>query len=905
MLPRTLGCLLWALGMASAPGASARPPQARPPAAAPADKIHVLDGSTVLSLSELQVHVSNFGMIGSRHSVTSTYSDAPSAQWPAGSGVEYLFSAGLWIGGVLYGEPRVSTGEYEHELRPAPDPVDTMYESRYGTVVRPAPGPARAGARIYEADADDDGDGRRDEDPLNGRDDDGDGLVDEDFEQLGSQMLVCTYRDDAPLIREEYPDHRPLSVEVVQTAYCWEEDHIDDFVVLRFDVTNVGTAVIDRLRLGFFADPDIGHRDNNEAGVDDLAARFRGAARAPDGRYEAVDVAYMYDGGVRDHVPGYFGVMFLGETSLRRSIANVQYYSGRQAYAFGGDPTNDAERYAELGRTRSDADISPRRTADYRMLLSNGEFYALAPGRTATLEVALVVGDGLEGLLETCAQVRQIRGGRWYDLDVDYATGLRGRETLVCLEDMGFSLRDFDASPLHEQDPDFYDHTGCVPDHLLHFLRPEDLEELPDGRHCIWVNADTCEECLHARGIPCTKADFERHWHCDEPYATPDELVGCTGIYGRETGVRWVTDMPPPPPPLRVWARNRAVHVYWRDDPETTPDEVHGQIDFEGYGVWRADDWDRPPGASARLGPASSLWHLLAKYDVPSFIVRPSGLQVGSGRDTLALGAETGLEAIRYRPACLDDPAFLGLEAAVTALLDDPELRAGSRLPSVRDARGVVRPGLEPLVPWEHAPAVLDTFFWATPWTDPEGGAASKRSLGFYEYVDRTPKNGFLYFYAVTCFDRAMLVTYSDTLAVGPGLEGDPAAMFAMARPGTDADTLEDLAAHGPDIYVYPNPATRASLDEFQALHPNADDPTGRRVMFANLPACRSRIEIYSLNGDRVQTLDHDGGTGFGEASWNLVSRNGQEVASGLYLYVVRPQGAGFRDFVGKFVVIR
>ena len=57
--------------------------------------------------------VTNHGLIGSQYSMVSTYADAPSGQWPAGSGIEYLWAAGLWIGGKVHGQPRVTTGQYE------------------------------------------------------------------------------------------------------------------------------------------------------------------------------------------------------------------------------------------------------------------------------------------------------------------------------------------------------------------------------------------------------------------------------------------------------------------------------------------------------------------------------------------------------------------------------------------------------------------------------------------------------------------------------------------------------------------------------------------------------------------------------------------------------------------------
>ena len=92
---------------------------------------------------------------------------------------------------------------------------------------------------------------------------------------------------------------------------------------------------------------------------------------------------------------------------------------------------------------------------------------------------------------------------------------------------------------------------------------------------------------------------------------------------------------------------------------------------------------------------------------------------------------------------------------------------------------------------------------------------------------------------------------------------------------------------------------------EFQEMFPSGDDPTGVRVKFANLPYAKNTINIYTLSGDLVETIEHDGTEGYGEASWNLISRNGQEVVSGIYMYVVQSEDGAFEDFIGKFVVVR
>jgi len=60
-----------------------------------------------------------------------------------------------------------------------------------------------------------------------------------------------------------------------------------------------------------------------------------------------------------------------------------------------------------------------------------------------------------------------------------------------------------------------------------------------------------------------------------------------------------------------------------------------------------------------------------------------------------------------------------------------------------------------------------------------------------------------------------------------------------------------------------------------------------------------------------VQTIEHDASdanesgdyASTGTATWDLVSRNGQDVASGIYFYSVEAEG--FEQVVGKFVIIR
>ena len=161
--------------------------------------------------------------------------------------------------------------------------------------------------------------------------------------------------------------------------------------------------------------------------------------------------------------------------------------------------------------------------------------------------------------------------------------------------------------------------------------------------------------------------------------------------------------------------------------------------------------------------------------------------------------------------------------------------------------------------------------------------------IGRYFFVDEEGlKNGMLYFYDVTSYSE-----WTD----GEGthvLSGLPAAREA------DAVAPEWANASGEGwkdrVIVVPNPWNgRAEWD----LISSDADPTGTKIAFARLPERDCRLRIYTVAGDLVRELESEGrGTVF----WNLITRNGQDVTSGVYLYAVTCDD---ETMVGRFTVIR
>jgi hypothetical protein len=892
--------------------------------------IFILDGSYVMNVGELHMNITNWGLIGSRFSSVTSYSDAPSAQWPAGSGNEYLWQASLWVGGVLLGERLVSTGGYQAELLPLDEIEDTIYEAIGTQLLRPAGNSDASGRRLPEPEPDDDEDGLVDEEILNGYDDDGDGLIDEDFGQVGNQMMVCTQYDNTRLSQEFYPDHTPMNLQIVQESFQWENDSVDDFVGFQFTITNIGVTDIDNVYIGFFADCDIGPRGVGGVAADDMAGSFDGLVRASDGSYVPVAVGFMYDFSETVWINGFFGIQFLGhdtDPTGRTAPENVSLrsynsFSGTQPFDQGGDPSNDDERYELLSEENRDSDTRPGKEDDYRILISAGPFQELPPQRQLQFQVAMVVGPGLDGMLANCAEAYLTWFGNFYDYVGDVVnfegdaigTGENGRESLVCKEDFEGGGGD---NPFDTFTPDYMDTTCVDQQWLIGQDRISDADkffwtdpETGAQKTCAYVNLDNCFECARQAGEYCTSGGNQiiDIWNCGDPDIPADEKAGCTGVAGAETQLHWLVGMAPPPPGMRLWPTDNRVHIFWDDLSENTVDLRTGEIDFESYRIWRADNWDRPFGSSVENGPESNLWQLIGEYDVINeYIYERIGSNGEVIADTLALGRNTGLGPITYVPISFDTdrfPQFIDLAESMQVVVESDVDCSYRQRPPVRDQWGNINPFMLPVVTWETYPAVLDTYWAVTP-RDTTGGVCGKRSIEYYEYVDYDSHNGFIYFYAVTATDHAIdFAGAGQTRIVGPGQSGDPGSNFADTVPGPRAQTAQERATQGTNIYVYPNPATREALDEFQQLNPNANDPTGVRVMFTNLPQAHNTIEIFTLSGDLVQTLEHDGTQGYGQISWNLVSRNGQEIVSGIYLYAVQSED-GFEDFIDKFVVVR
>lgn len=150
------------------------------------------------------------------------------------------------------------------------------------------------------------------------------------------------------------------------------------------------------------------------------------------------------------------------------------------------------------------------------------------------------------------------------------------------------------------------------------------------------------------------------------------------------------------------------------------------------------------------------------------------------------------------------------------------------------------------------------------------------------------------------------LRTYVGAIAGGRGSAGDrgPYAFHAAPRPLTaiGAELRLTYRAVNQLLSATPRDLSRVHTvpDPYYVTSAFESATEGKAIQFVNLPA-DCIIRIYSSSGVLVTILEHHSTTFGGSETWNVRSRNGQVVASGVYFYHVE---AGDARRVGRFTLV-
>jgi len=418
-----------------------------------------------------------------------------------------------------------------------------------------------------------------------------------------------------------------------------------------------------------------------------------------------------------------------------------------------------------------------------------------------------------------------------------------------------------------------------------------------NDRHTTWFDFD----CSYCSGVwDKTKGGFfHRLWNAEAPPPNPNVNVSTSYNYTDNPGRRVVP------------AGDNAVTLAWDDLSEVTPDPKSQWFDFRGYRLWKVSDWRRPVGSA---GPSESDWTLIGEFR--QFYYRDqTGKLIPNNKYVDSTGATVCPKV--FFPNYVDPVTHVRGPATVPICLELGDLwdRQSGEVIKPDTSQGCVKDAQGNCI------TVTACIVHRDPCDTPSNREQRERfPIGEYKYVDREVKNGFIYFYSVTAFDST--TTNGRTTELGgrrSGVEAEGVVPQASAR-----------RAKG--VWVVPNPyrgyANISQRPSTWDLTPNASDPTGTHIDFMGLPPDRWTIRIYTVSGDLVAELHSDDAVndsvrptvtdsrgvtrpGYnrqqdnpndGEARWNLISRNGQDIVSGIYLFTVESKQGTQR---GRFVVIR
>ena len=132
--------------------------------------------------------------------------------------------------------------------------------------------------------------------------------------------------------------------------------------------------------------------------------------------------------------------------------------------------------------------------------------------------------------------------------------------------------------------------------------------------------------------------------------------------------------------------------------------------------------------------------------------------------------------------------------------------------------------------------------------------------------------------------------TDADNFRITPYFVNLPADTFTFK---TTKKEIVSSRVNLDDIKVVPNPY----------IVRNNWEPSGdySRIAFTHLPS-KCSIRIYSLAGDHLRTLEHESPALDGNENWDLLTKNNQKIASGIYIYHVYSKDYG--EKIGKFAVV-
>ena len=518
--------------------------------------------------------ITNYGSVGDPNSPST---GRPSAQWPGGSGNNYLYDAGLWLGTKIGGEPAVTTYFYNPHVEFLPT---SGFFGEIGSVISK---------------------------DIHGN------------ENAKSRSLEDSYVVYDDLESHTESNHVPLGLKVAQRGLTWSLPEFDDFIAFEYYIINTGlNGYLEDVYVAYWYDIDVSSSDNTEPHIDDLVdyEGWDGGNTNSD----IMDVVDPFDFD-NDGITGYdeWGVPYLKDAPQNPNYnpggAEPDGFFDEWTVLFDekGDTLFWQKDVPELGRVSGEpAIIDDKLLKGYQFPRSLSYIYdGDHPGSSANDYGEREKSPPNEGflggsLIYTPAPMNTVENGKNYmgafshqwwnwesdpmDLDGDKLDYMLGQH-------VASQGKRFLNNPLELGFPQFD----------YRFLLTTGPFDIPEGDTVKVVFALTCGKGLE--GLRENSDNAIKAYYSGSKEGTPYNPNSF------DEDVHWNLPIPPVVPELSYSPTSGGVRLAWDTRSEFSFDANLGRIDFEGYQVYRAT-----------YNPQD--WEMIASFDnrdEPVFVVNVDG----------------------------------------------------------------------------------------------------------------------------------------------------------------------------------------------------------------------------------------------------------------------------------------
>ena len=826
---------------------------------------------TAHNRGNLQVAIANngtFGTLGQAIADPFTNQSIPSCIYPKNSDLVYLYVGAFWIGAIAGRDTVVSTADEDYyesrEFWPLPGDPGRF---KYASIDRNSPKFDENIKAFSEED-----------------------IITEYYDTVTNPALVVPDRYDHAL-------HQPLQIKVNQRSMAWSYSYAQDFILFDYKVTNIGDESLRNVYMGIYVDGDAWHisRNNPSGWNDDMVGFYRThPASGGCGYVDTLNIAWHADadgdpnGGVWNNmsVRSVLGAMV------------VRTPSDELDYSFNWWITNYGDAAQDFGPRKAPAPGDPFRDFGPRIGTPEGDknkYYVLRHDEFDYDLLTVALDHSAEGYLRPPTDALTFA----YGWDTRYILSF-GPFNVDPGETLPISFAWVAGGDFHVNPTDFDDFDPNYPHRYLQKLNFNNLAT--NARWAGWVYdnpgldsdgdgykgeyrvcpIDSVVASIDTVFVDTTIVDIDTTWNYTVIDTTWYRGDGVPDFRGAG---------PPPSPKMKVFPGIGKLIVRWNGFySENTRDLFSNIIDFEGYRIYISRD-DR-----------ASSFSLLTSHDredynryryVPNspsgivWVLEETPFTIDSLREIFGDSTFDPNQYTIRRPLVFNGQTYYFEPEDINAVGLGGSGEIKKVYPQITE-----NPGTDPAL-WDSSEVTYD-FDEPLP------------KYFEYEFEIKNLLPTVPYFVSVTAFD------FGSPIASLPPLETDPLNNTIFQYPNSPVDSV---LANDLDVYVYPNPYLgdaeyRArgleGINDLGHLVSRGDRADNRmyRIHFANLPP-QCTIRIFSLDGDLVREIVHDVDPSNPNAShdtWDLISRNTQEVVSGLFYWVVESSD---RTQMGKLAIIK